>query len=92
MCCDALDTAFEISKLIKVSPKRNAAFDRIKSENDKDLVASMASRWNVGGESVGSILENYNVYGMITTRYKGKDYWCKNPNVSLQAAFWATPM
>ncbi len=29
---DALDTAFEITKLINFSPKRNAAFDRIKTE------------------------------------------------------------
>ena len=28
----ALDTAYEITKLIKFSPKRNAAFDRIKNE------------------------------------------------------------
>ena len=27
VCCDALNVAFEISKLIKFSPKRNAAFD-----------------------------------------------------------------
>ncbi len=32
ICRDALETAFEISKLIKFSPKRNAAFDRIKSD------------------------------------------------------------
>ena len=34
VCKDALDTAFEISKLIRYSPKRNAAsFDCIKVEN-----------------------------------------------------------
>ena len=27
ICRDALDTAFEITRLIKFSPKRNAAFD-----------------------------------------------------------------
>ena len=32
LCREALETAFEVSKLIKFSPKRNAAFDRIKSE------------------------------------------------------------
>ena len=30
VCKDALDTAFEISKLVRYSPKRNAAFDCIK--------------------------------------------------------------
>ena len=29
ICKDALDAAFEITRLIKFSPKRNAAFDRI---------------------------------------------------------------
>ena len=34
VCRDALDTAFEVSKVIFFSPKRNAAFDRtIKVEN-----------------------------------------------------------
>ena len=32
LCRQALETAFEVSKLIKFSPKKNAAFDRIKSE------------------------------------------------------------
>ena len=67
VCCDALDTAFEICKLIKFSPKRNAAFDRIKSQTEEDLVASVGirnfcpTRWTVRGNSVGSILENYNI-------------------------------
>ena len=33
VCSDASDMAFEICKLIKFSPKHNAAFDRIKSES-----------------------------------------------------------
>ena len=37
VCCDALDVAFEISKLIKVSPKRIALFDDIKSTNADEL-------------------------------------------------------
>ena len=67
VCCDALDTAFEISKLIKFSPKRNAAFDRIKSESGEDLVSGVGitsfcpTRWTVRGDSVCSILENFNI-------------------------------
>lgn len=30
ICCGAMEVAFEVSKLIKFSPKRNASFDRIK--------------------------------------------------------------
>ena len=62
VCCDALDTAFEICKLIKFS-----AFDRIKSQTEEDLVASVGirnfcpTRWTVRGNSVGGILENYNI-------------------------------
>ena len=33
VCKDALDVAFEISKLVRYSPKQNAAFDCIKVEN-----------------------------------------------------------
>ena len=36
VCRDALDTAFEITRLIKFSPKRNAAFDQIKSSSEDD--------------------------------------------------------
>ena len=32
-CKVALDMAFEVCKIIKFSPKQNAAFDRIKSES-----------------------------------------------------------
>ena len=32
VCSDALDVAFETTKLVKFSPKRNAAFDWIKAE------------------------------------------------------------
>ena len=68
MCQDALDTAYEIIKLIKFSPKRNAAFDGIKNElstedSTSDFGRSInkicATRWTVHGESVCSILNNY---------------------------------
>ena len=36
ICRDALDTAYEISKLIRFSPKQNAAFDHIKVETSAD--------------------------------------------------------
>ena len=66
ICCDALDVAFEISKLIKFSPKRNAAFDEIKIGNTDDQESSTGiqsfcpTRWTVRGKSVASILENFN--------------------------------
>ena len=36
LCQDAMDSAFEISKLIRYSPKRNAAFDCIRVQNVTD--------------------------------------------------------
>ena len=67
VCKDALDTAFEISKLIRYSPKQNAAFDRIKVENLTEehvgssigIRAMCPTRWTVRGDAVESIIENY---------------------------------
>ncbi len=67
VCCEALETAFEITKLVKFSPKRNAAFDRLKSEVAEESGSGVGirklcpTRWTVRGGSIGSILENYNV-------------------------------
>ena len=67
VCSDALDVAFEISKLVKFSPKRNAAFDRIKAEVVEEdgfapgIRTFCPTRWTVRGNSIGSILENYKV-------------------------------
>ena len=56
VCRDALDTAYEISKLLRFSPKRHAAFDRIRIENlaEEDtgprtvgIQAMFLTRWTV---------------------------------------------
>ena len=62
----ALDTAFEISK-IRFSLKRNATFDKIKVKNpDQDEsvppshgLRSFHPRWTVRGDAVASIIDNY---------------------------------
>ena len=65
VCCDALDVAFEVCKLIKFSPKRNALFDEIKAANADELEYSASiqtfclTRWTVKGKSVASILDNF---------------------------------
>ena len=68
LCRDSMDTAFEISKLIRFSPKRNAAFDRIKVEVPADeegytmgIRAFCPTRWTVRGDAIASIIENYGV-------------------------------
>ena len=67
VCCDALDVAFEISKLIKFSPKRSALFGDIKAANADELTMEYSAgiqtfcptRWTVRGKSVASILYNF---------------------------------
>ena len=64
VCKDALDVAFEISKLVRYSPKRNAAFNCIKVENltEEKIGSSIGmcpTRWTVRGDSLESIVENY---------------------------------
>ena len=67
VCNDALDVAFEIIKLVKFSPKRNAAFDYIKAEVVEENGFAPGNkpfcltRWVFWGHSIGSILENYQV-------------------------------
>ena len=71
LCCEAMEVAFEVSKLIKFSPKRDAAFDRIKANESDDLISSIGIRsfcptgWTVRGASISSILENYNILNKL---------------------------
>ena len=61
---DALDTAYEISKLIKFSPKRNHMFDELKKQLSPDTPGFRVlcpTRWTVRAESLKSILNNYKV-------------------------------
>ena len=61
--------------MIKFSPKRNAAFHRIKSESEEDNLSNTGirsfcpTRWTVCGESVGSILENYTILKKLWDEY-----------------------
>ena len=67
VCRDALDTAFEVSKLIRFSPKRNDTFNRIKVENPAEeepgtshgIRSFCPTRWTVHGDAIKSILDNY---------------------------------
>ena len=64
-----LETAFEITKLIKFSPKRNATFDRIRSE-DKDpssisIQTICPTRWTMRGDLIESIIIHYNSFEIL---------------------------
>lgn len=59
---DALEYAFEIIKLIKKSPKREAIFKRLKKEfgdTTTGIRSFCPTRWTVKASSILSILENY---------------------------------
>ena len=63
VCLDGLEIALEVTKLVKFSPKRNAAFDQIKSVEEHSFGGSIRSfvptTWIVHGESIASIVDNY---------------------------------
>ena len=67
---DALDVAFEVAKLIRFSPKRNAEFDNIFVENymednrdapSHSIRALCPTRWTVHGNVLESILDHWSV-------------------------------
>ena len=60
----SLDVVFEISKLIKKSPKRDAIFQRLKDEIAVDTPGFRVlcpTRWTVHAASLQSVLDNYEV-------------------------------
>ena len=68
VCRDALDVAFEVSKLIRFSPKRSAALHDIKVSNPMEDEGPMPTnnirsfcptRWTVRGDAIASILNNF---------------------------------
>ena len=62
MLKDALDTTYEITKLIKYSPKRDAAFRKLKAEiqpGSTGVRVLCPTRWTVQADSLRSILDNY---------------------------------
>ena len=61
---DCLDTVYEITKLIKKSPKREGIFNSIKDDisNDSPGIRVLCpTRWAVKAEALASISENYRV-------------------------------
>ena len=73
VCRDALDTAFEVSKLIRFSPKQNAAFECINIETPTEKESGPShgirsfcpTRWTVRGDTIESIADNYNTLNSL---------------------------
>lgn len=60
--CDAIDVTFEMSKLIKFSPCREAIFDKIKAEMAPDVPGFKTlcpTHWTVRASSLKSVITNY---------------------------------
>lgn len=61
---DALDTVFDLSKLLKYSAKRSAEYDRLKKEiapEEPGFRTLCPTRWTVRASSLHSVLSNYAV-------------------------------
>ena len=61
---DALDITFEVSKLVKFSPKRSGTFDKLKEELATDSPGFRVlcpTRWTVRAASLKSVIDNYQV-------------------------------
>ena len=65
---DSLETAHEITKLIKFSPWREAVFQELKERNEMltechspGVRVLCPTRWTVRADSLASIVDNYNV-------------------------------
>ena len=61
---DTIITVYEITKLIKKSPKREAIFDKFQAQVNNEAAAPgirmlCPTRWTVRAETLNSILENY---------------------------------
>ena len=60
---NALDTSYELIKLIKKSPRRDAVFQRVRDELHEDKTMGIRvlcpTRWTVRAEALQSIISNY---------------------------------
>ena len=62
---DALDVAYEISKLLKYSPRHDTVFEKLKLQMAPEFPVFRTlcpTRWTVRGSSLESILRNYEVF------------------------------
>ena len=56
---------YELIKLIKKSPRRDAVFQKLKAENSPGIRVLCPTRWTVKAEALHSILSNYEALQML---------------------------
>lgn len=84
---DALDTTFEISKLLKYSAKRKATYQKLKDEispNECGFRTLCPTRWTVRAESLGSVLKNYTVLQNSLDEFSSMSSY--NPEISAKVS------
>ena len=72
---DALDTTYEVSKLVKYSPKRDTALQKLKESLAPDTPGFRTlcpTRWTVMADSLKSVIDNYCVLQQLWEM--SKDY------------------
>lgn len=72
---DALEITFEVSKLVKYSPKRDVLFENLKSKLAPDTPGFRVlclTRWTVRAISLQSVLDNYSVLQELWEESKDK--------------------
>lgn len=84
---DALDTAFELSKLLRFSAKRNAEYKRIQAEiapEEPGFRTLCPTRWTVRASSLRSILQSYSVLQCSLNSFAGMAK--RDPEMSARCA------
>ena len=69
---DALDTSYELIKLVKKSPRRDAKFQKLKEQMSNDspgIHVLCPTRWTVRAQALHSILVNYEVLQILWDEY-----------------------
>ena len=70
---DVLDSVFEISKLLKYSPKCSALFAKLKQDiapGTPGFRTLCPTRWTVRGNSLKSVIDNYSVFQVLWEEVK----------------------
>lgn len=65
---DALDTSYELIKLVKKSPRRDAMLQNLKEqmpENSPGIRVLCPTRWTVRAQALQSIIANYEALQML---------------------------
>ena len=73
LLCDALDVTYEISKLLKYSPRGDTVFEKLKSQMAPEFPGFRTlcpTRWTVRASSLESILSNYEVFQALWEEVK----------------------